>query len=93
MTLSKYLFQPHAQDCECSVCFVARLPTKPQLSHSRPCPDCVPAGQPVLENGRWYCIRAIPCAKHTPALHPPKYWIEEYSKATPQVSIAEEFPF
>jgi len=72
MIPSQYLHLPHSQDCDCSVCFAARL--EPQLFSQLQCPDCQPPGRPYRGNGRWLCRPRSFCAKHDPARRPPKYW-------------------
>nr|WP_253408291.1 DUF5447 family protein [Pseudomonas citronellolis] len=55
------LFRPHAPDCDCSVCFVARQgPVLPSLSA---CADCQLPGRPYQVDGRWYC-RPVPSARN-----------------------------
>ncbi|WP_220804595.1 DUF5447 family protein, partial [Pseudomonas sp. NCCP-436] len=44
-SLSQYLRQLHAANCDCSVCWVNRTwePPKPAISRSTPCTECRPA--------------------------------------------------
>ncbi|WP_083840292.1 lysogeny maintenance protein PflM [Pseudomonas sp. S9] len=87
MTLNRYLHQPHAENCACSVCWTLAEMAKPVLYQSTPCNDCKPRGLPYLVNGRWYCQTASKCAKHTPSNRPPKYWsvIHDSGKPVPYV--------
>ncbi|WRT83934.1 DUF5447 family protein [Pseudomonas citronellolis] len=40
--LKRYLHQPHAPDCDCSVCWSRRELAKPAASQSTPCTECRP---------------------------------------------------
>lgn len=88
---SAYLHRPHPVDCDCSVCFVARL--GPQSCSPSPCPDCQPPGRPYKENGRWLCRPRSFCAKHDPRRQPTPYWhvVYDSGKPTPFVPILEPF--
>lgn len=94
MNLSRYLRQPHAANCDCSVCWVNRTwePPKPVTSRSTPCTDCRPAQWSVV-NGRNHVTPAFTCEKHKPSPRPPKYWhvVYDSGKPTPFVPIHEPF--
>ncbi|MEE9100377.1 DUF5447 family protein [Pseudomonas nitroreducens] len=42
MLPSKYLHQPHPENCDCSVCWSRRELAKPAVSRSTPCTECRP---------------------------------------------------
>lgn len=82
---------PHAENCDCSVCWSARQAIP--LHSPSPCPDCRPPGLPYLEGGRWLCRPRSFCAKHDPSRRPPKYWhvVYDSGKPTPFVPVREAF--
>ncbi len=93
-SLSQYLRQPHADNCDCSVCW-SRLnwvPPKPVTSPSTQCTDCRPA-QWSRVNGRTHVTPAYTCEKHAPPSRPPKYWhvVYDSGKPTPFVPLREPF--
>ena len=101
MTLFSYSNQPHADNCACSVCWSQREMAKPATCPSTPCDQCRRASaQPIriLKMGlvagawkvllsEWAITPAFICAKHTPPLHPPKYWsvVQDTGKPAPYV--------
>ncbi|MCG8906268.1 DUF5447 family protein [Pseudomonas sp. DP-17] len=104
--LSKYVRQPHAPDCDCSVCWSRRELVKPDPSQSTPCTECHPTRVFAVVTtmakvaGVWRSIHStyrvepgFTCAKHMPALRPPKYWhvIYDSGKPTPFVPVHEPF--
>lgn len=106
ISLNRYLRQPHAPDCDCSVCWSRRELAKPAASQFTPCTECRPTRVFTVVTtmakvaGVWRSIhstyRVVPgftCAKHMPALRPPKYWhvIYDSGKPTPFVPVREPF--
>lgn len=104
--LSKYVRQPHAPDCDCSVCWSRRELAKPAPFLSIPCTECRPTRVFTVVTmmakvaGVWRSIHStyrvepgFTCAKHMPARHPPKYWhvIYDSGKPTPFVPVREPF--
>ena len=91
MSLHPYRRAPHAESCDCSVCWSRRAPA-PALSQSTPCDQCRPASVAKVD-GIWRATPASLCAKHTPPRRPPKYWNVIYNsgKPTPFVPIREPF--
>lgn len=90
--MSKYLRQPHAVNCDCSVCWSRRALTVSAPSRSAACTLCRPASASKVA-GRWLVIPAFICEKHTPSSRPPRYWSECFNtgKPTPFVPIYEPF--
>ncbi|WP_081963325.1 DUF5447 family protein [Pseudomonas sp. ML96] len=90
--MSKYLRQPHAVSCDCSVCWSRRVPMEPAHSPSTHCDQCRPASLAKVD-GIWRAKPAFTCAKHTPARHPPKYWncVYDSGPPTPFVPVREPF--
>ncbi|MBD9632882.1 lysogeny maintenance protein PflM [Pseudomonas sp. PDM19] len=101
-----YLGRPHASDCDCSVCWSSRELAKPAHSQSTLCTECRPTRVFTVVTtmaqvgGVWRSIhstyRVEPgsiCAKHMPALRPPKYWhvIYDSGRPTPFVPVREPF--
>ncbi|WP_171049587.1 lysogeny maintenance protein PflM [Pseudomonas nicosulfuronedens] len=104
--LSKYVRQPHAPDCDCSVCWSRRELAKPDPCQSTRCTECRPTRVFTVVTtmakvaGVWRSIhstyrveRGFTCAKHMPALRPPKYWhvIYDSGRPTPFVPVREPF--
>jgi hypothetical protein len=91
MNLSRYLHQPHAANCDCSVCWSRRVPASVP-SPSIPCDQCRPASVTKV-NGSWKAVPAFTCAKHTPPPRPPRYWhvIYDSGNPVPFVPICEPF--
>lgn len=104
--MNRYLHQPHAPDCDCSVCWSKREMAKPVTCPSTRCADCRPflsfklGGHMVLMMGAWVEVKAwyryqpaFTCAKHTPSDRPPRYWhvVQDIGKPTPFVPIHEPF--
>ncbi|HEY1027937.1 MAG TPA: DUF5447 family protein [Pseudomonas sp.] len=89
---------PHADNCDCSVCYVKRnwesLPTSSSsdTSRSTPCTECRPA-QWSKVNGRNHVTPAYTCEKHTPPSRPEKYWsvVNDTGKPTLFVPLREPF--
>ncbi|MDH0140757.1 lysogeny maintenance protein PflM [Aquipseudomonas alcaligenes] len=79
--LDRYLHQPHAANCDCSVCWSRRVPASAP-SPSIPCDQCRPASVTKV-NGSWKVIPAFTCAKHTPPPRPPRYWHSIYDSGNP----------
>lgn len=94
MTLSRYLRQPHPDNCSCSVCWSRTVTAQPACSPSTQCDQCRPVSvsRDAL-TGRWLLKPAFTCAKHTPADRPQKWWfvIHDSGKPTPFVPISEPF--
>ncbi len=102
---TSYQRLPHAQDCDCSVCWSRREMAKPARSQSIPCAQCRPASaRPIrtLQMGRvggawkplvseWTVEPAFICEKHTPPDRPAKWWSVAYQDSTSAPS--EQFPF
>ncbi|MBU0921396.1 MAG: DUF5447 family protein [Pseudomonadota bacterium] len=102
---ASYQRLPHAQDCDCSVCWSRREMAKPALSRSTPCALCRPAyarpirtlqmgcvggtWKPLLSD--WTVEPAFICEKHTPPDRPAKWWRVAYQDSTSAPS--EQFPF
>ena len=101
-----YLGRPHAPDCDCSVCWSRRELAKPAASQFTPCTECRPTRvftvvtTMALVAGVWRSIHSTyrvepgsTCAKHMPALRPPKYWhvIYDSGRPTPFVPVREPF--
>src|SRR5690606_3634621 len=104
---ASYQRLPHAQDCDCSVCWSRHEVAKPDLSRSTPCAQCRPAyarpirtlqmgcvggtWKPLLSD--WTVEPAFICEKHTPPERPAKWWsvIYDSGKPTPYVPIHEPF--
>ncbi len=98
---------PHAQGCDCSVCWSRREMAKPAPSRSTQCARCRPAyARPIrtLQMGcvggtwkplasEWAVEPAFICEKHTPPDRPAKWWsvIYDSGKPTPYVPIHEPF--
>ena len=106
MIPSKRPHQPHAPDCDCSVCWSRRELAKPDPCQSKPCTECRPTRvftvvtTMALVAGVWRSIHStyrvepgFTCAKHMPALRPPKYWhvVYDSGEPTPFVPIREPF--
>ncbi|WP_187672872.1 lysogeny maintenance protein PflM [Zestomonas carbonaria] len=91
-SLNRYLRQPHAENCGCSVCWSRREVAKPAHSQSTPCTQCRPVSVSKVD-GRWKVIPASLCDRHQPADRPPKWWFVVYDsgKPTPFVPIREPF--
>ncbi|AGA88584.1 lysogeny maintenance protein PflM [Stutzerimonas stutzeri] len=105
--LTSYQRLPHAQDCDCSVCWSRREMAKHAPSPSTRCAQCRPASaRPIrtLQMGRvggawkplvseWTVEPAFICEKHTPPDRPTKWWsvIYDSGKPTPYVPIHEPF--
>lgn len=85
---------PHADNCDCSVCWLNRnwVPVRRVTSHSTPCTECRPA-QWSKVNGRNHVTPAFTCEKHTPPSRPEKYWsvVSDTGKPTPFVPLREPF--
>ena len=92
MSLSRYLHRPHAETCDCSVCWSRRVPVDPAPCPSTPCDQCRPASVFKVD-GIWRAKPAFTCAKHKPPRRPPRYWntIYDSGKPTPFVPIREPF--
>lgn len=90
--MSKYLRQPHAESCDCSVCWSRRVPDSIAPSPSIPCEHCRPVCVSVVD-GIWRATPASLCVKHTPPRHPPKYWncVYDSGRPTPFVPVREPF--
>ncbi len=102
---ASYQRLPHAQDCDCSVCWSRREMAKPAPSRSTPCALCRPAyARPIrtLQMGcvggtwkpllsEWTVEPAFICEKHTPPERPAKWWSVAYQDSTSAPS--ESFPF
>ncbi|WP_336605522.1 lysogeny maintenance protein PflM [Stutzerimonas stutzeri] len=102
---ASYQRLPHAQDCDCSVCWSRREMAKPAPSRSTPCALCRPAyarpirtlqmgcvggiWKPLLSD--WTVEPAFICEKHTPPDRPAKWWTVAYQDSTSAPS--EQFPF
>ena len=107
MTPSSYSNQPHALNCDCSVCWSKAEMAKPDPCPSTHCDQCHPASaRPVrtlkmrLVAGVWMPLKweplitpALYCAKHKPSDRPPKYWsvVENIGKPVPFVPLHEPF--
>ena len=92
MNRSRYLHQPHAANCDCSVCWSRRETARPAPCPSTPCTECRHVS--VLKvDGRWKLTPAFICAKHTPSNRPPRYWhvVLDTGKPTPFVPLREPF--
>ncbi len=89
---ASYQRLPHAQDCDCSVCWSGREMAKPARSRSTPCDQCRPASVQLVD-GRWQVTPRSFCAKHEPNARPPKYWsvVLDTGRPTPYVPIHEPF--
>ncbi|WP_185754942.1 lysogeny maintenance protein PflM [Ectopseudomonas oleovorans] len=91
-SLSQYLRQPHAVNCDCSVCWLSRnwvppkAPTYPYIQ----CTDCRPA-QWSKVNGRNHVTQAYTCERHKPGNRPLKYWSVVFQSATS--APTDDFPF
>ena len=83
---------PHAENCDCSVCWLNRnwIPPKAPTYPYTQCTDCRPARWSVV-NGRNHVTQAYTCAKHKPGNRPLKYWSVVYNSATSVPT--DEFPF
>ncbi|NHW02559.1 lysogeny maintenance protein PflM [Stutzerimonas degradans] len=104
---ASYQRLPHAQDCDCSVCWSRREMARPAPFQSTPCARCRPAyAQPIRTlqmgciGGVWKPLRsewtvepAFICEKHTPPDRPAKWWsvVPDTGKPTPYVPIHEPF--
>nr|WP_178094239.1 DUF5447 family protein [Pseudomonas sp. ALS1279] len=93
-SLSQYLRQPHADNCDCSVCWLNRNwtpPKAPTYPYTR-CTDCRPARWSVV-NGRNHVTQAYTCEKHKPGNRPPQYWhvVSDTGKPTPFLPLREPF--
>lgn len=104
---ASYQRLPHAQDCDCSVCWSRREMAQPDPSRSTQCAQCRPAyarpirtlqmgcvggiWKPLLSD--WKVEPAFICEKHTPPERPAKWWsvIYDSGKPTPFVPIHEPF--
>ncbi|WP_313486413.1 MULTISPECIES: lysogeny maintenance protein PflM [Stutzerimonas stutzeri subgroup] len=102
---ASYQRLPHAQDCDCSVCWSRRKMAKPDSSRSTQCAQCRPAyarpirtlqmacvggtWKPLLSE--WKVEPAFICEKHTPPDRPAKWWSVAYQDSTSAPS--EQFPF
>ncbi|MHA3887285.1 lysogeny maintenance protein PflM [Stutzerimonas degradans] len=102
---ASYQRLPHAQDCDCSVCWSRREMAKPAPCQSTPCAQCRPAyarpirtlqmgcvggiWKPLLSD--WKVEPAYICAKHAPPDRPAKWWSVTYQDSTSAPS--EQFPF
>ncbi|MGY8831575.1 MAG: lysogeny maintenance protein PflM [Pseudomonadales bacterium] len=107
MTLSLYSIQPHAQDCDCSVCWSQQQMATLTVSQSEPCDQCRRAsaqrtqitamrcvgGVWIVTQAEWQITPAFTCEKHTPSDRPPKYWsvLENIGKPVPFVPLHEPF--
>lgn len=106
MLPSKYLHRPHPLDCDCSVCWSRRELGKNSPCQSTRCTECRPTRVITVVTvmkkvaGVWRSIsstyrveRGFTCAKHMPALRPPKYWhvIYDSGRQTPFVPVREPF--
>ena len=104
--LNRYLHQPHAPDCDCSVCWSRRELAKPEACQSTPCTECRPTRVVTVVTvmkkvaGVWRSIsstyrveRGFTCAKHMPALRPPKYWHVIYDSGRPTHFVPVHEPF
>ncbi|MFV3331890.1 lysogeny maintenance protein PflM [Pseudomonas sp. NY15437] len=106
MLPSKYLHRPHPLDCDCSVCWSRRELGKISPCQSTPCTECRPTRVVTVVTvmkrvaGVWRSIcstyrveRGFTCAKHMPALRPPKYWhvVYDSGRPTPFVPVREPF--
>ena len=104
--LSKYVRQPHAPDCDCSVCWSRRELAKADPYQSTPCTECRPTRVFTVVTtmakvgGVWRSIhstyrveRGFTCDKHMPARRPPKYWhvVYDSGRPTPFVPVHEPF--
>ncbi|WP_457977197.1 DUF5447 family protein [Ectopseudomonas composti] len=93
-SLSQYLRQPHAENCDCSVCWLNRnwIPPKAPTYPYTQCTDCRPARWSVV-NGRNHVTQAYTCEKHKPGNRPPQYWhvVSDTGKPTPFVPLREPF--
>ena len=91
MSLNPYRRAPHAETCDCSVCWSRRAPA-PALSQSTPCDQCRPASVAKVD-GIWTAKPAFTCAKHTPPPRPPKYWHVIYDSGNPVPFVPIREPF
>ncbi|MDH1281505.1 DUF5447 family protein [Pseudomonas chengduensis] len=91
-SLSQYLRQPHAVNCDCSVCWLNRnwIPPRAPTYPYTQCTDCRPA-QWSKVNGRNHVTPAYTCAKHKLDNRPLKYWSVVYNSATSVPT--DDFPF
>lgn len=91
--LSKYLGQPHRENCDCSVCWSKRETAVIQ-SHWELCTQCRP-GHASMVDGRLRVVSASYCEKHKPGSRPPKWWHVVYNsgKITPYVPLVTLEPF
>ncbi|RIA31302.1 hypothetical protein DFO61_2018 [Ectopseudomonas oleovorans] len=91
MNRSRYQRQPHAANCDCSVCWTKReLPIVQNLWQL--CTKCHP-GQVSTVNGRLHVVLPSYCEIHKPGARPPKYWhvVSDTGKPTPFVPLREPF--
>ena len=92
MSLNPYRRAPHAENCDCSVCWSRRLPVSPVLFQSIPCDQCRPASVAKVD-GVWKASPASLCAKHTPPPRPPRYWNVIYDSGNPVPFVPIHEPF
>lgn len=92
MAFNPYRSPPHAENCDCSVCWSRRLPASPVLSQSTPCDQCRPASVAKVD-GVWKASPASLCAKHTPPPRPPRYWHVIYDSGNPVPFVPIREPF
>ncbi|WP_172825330.1 lysogeny maintenance protein PflM [Ectopseudomonas mendocina] len=91
-SLSQYVRQPHADNCDCSVCWSRRAMAQPEACPSTPCSHCRPVHvSRDLLTGRWQVKPAFICAKHKPPRRPPAFWSVAFQSSTSVPT--DEFPF